>query len=532
MITGRDTLSQLQRALQDEQKRTRALDAQMSKANDRLLQLDATRSKELQQLARLRLQHLGGGAIEQRLDDADRQVMALLEERTADYNALQQRLTALERQRDDLERERDAAAEAVERAAKSIDDAEAATQARLRADPEYQRALQRARDAERVAVHADEKATLSEQEQDAKGKAYRDDPLFMYLWKRRYGTSEYRAGGGPFAPLLRWLDGKVARLIGYADARPNYARLLEIPLRLREHAEYVGAVADAELEELTRRDAQGRIDDGIPRLEAQRDEAQQALDEVEARITALAEDYQALLARLEQFAKGEDERFQQAVAFLTSELGREDLQSLRHDALATPFPQDDVIVARLLDLESERERTAATVAELKQTAERNRGRVRDLETLRKEFTQRQYDAPGSNFPDGAVIATLLGQFLSGLLTRDTLWRVLEQQRRYTPPRSDPTFGSGSFGRGTIWGGSQSTRRRTTADDIGSAIETVGKVLEGLGGLSSSGRGSFGGTRRASSNTRTSGGVKRSTGTKAAPRTGKIGGGKFRTGGKF
>src|SRR5690606_2746155 len=248
MITGRDTLSQLQRALQDEQKRTRALDAQMSKANDRLLQLDATRSKELQQLARVRLQHLGGGAIEQRLDDADRQVMALLEERTADYNALQQRLTALEQQRDDLERERDAAAEAVERAAKAIDDAEVATQARLRADPEYQRALQRAREAERVAVHADEKATLSEQEQDAKGKAYRDDPLFMYLWKRRYGTSEYRAGGGPFAPLLRWLDGKVARLISYADARPNYARLLEIPLRLREHAEYVGAIADAELE--------------------------------------------------------------------------------------------------------------------------------------------------------------------------------------------------------------------------------------------------------------------------------------------
>src|SRR5690606_39880570 len=102
-----------------------------------------------------------------------------------------------------LEAERETADADVERAAAAVDDAEAATQERLRSQPAYQRQLERAREAERVAVHADEKATLSEQEQDAKGKAYRDDPLFMYLWKRRYGTSEYRAGGGPFAPLLR-----------------------------------------------------------------------------------------------------------------------------------------------------------------------------------------------------------------------------------------------------------------------------------------------------------------------------------------
>ncbi len=541
MITGRDTLSRLQRAIKDEQKRTRTLDAQLSEANDGLLRLDQTRAKELQALARLRLQHLGGGEIVERLDDADRQVMALLDERRAEQEALQQRLADLERQRSEHEAEREAAAGAVERAAKAIDDAEAATQERLRADPDYQRALERAREAERVAVHADEKATLSEQEQDAKGKAYRDDPLFMYLWRRRYGTSEYRAGGGPFAPLLRWLDGKVARLIGFANARPNYARLLEIPLRLREHAEYVGAIADAELAKLQQLDAQGRIDDGIPELERAREQAQKALEAVDARITALAQDYQALLERLERFAKGDDERFGQAMAFLTSELGREDLRSLRQDALATPFPQDDVIVARLLDLENERARTEATVTELKQTAERNRNRVNDLETVRKEFTQRQYDAPGSNFPDGAVIATLLGQFLSGLLTRDALWRVLEQQRRYTPPRSDPTFGSGGFGRGTMWGGGSATGRRPRVgdiDDLEDVFEAVGDVLEGLGGLA--GRGSFGGTRRASGGSRSSGGSRpsggfRPTGKKSsapAPRSGKIGGGKFRTGGKF
>ncbi|MEN8762050.1 MAG: hypothetical protein ABF290_06405, partial [Thiogranum sp.] len=43
-------------------------------------------------------------------------------------------------------------------------------------------------------------------------------------------------------------------------------------------------------------------------------------------------------------------------------------------------------------------------------------------------------------------------FLNGMLDRDSLWRVLEQQQRYRPRRTNPTFGSGGFGRGTVWGG--------------------------------------------------------------------------------
>ena len=37
--------------------------------------------------------------------------------------------------------------------------------------------------------------------------------------------------------LIQYLDGLVAGLVGYPEARPNFAMLNEIPLRLREHAE-------------------------------------------------------------------------------------------------------------------------------------------------------------------------------------------------------------------------------------------------------------------------------------------------------
>lgn len=79
---------------------------------------------------------------------------------------------------------------------------------------------------------AETKAAQAERDLEEKRKPYEADPLFMYLWRRKYGTPEYRAKG-----LARYLDRKVARLIEFDGARRNYAVLIELPVRLREHAD-------------------------------------------------------------------------------------------------------------------------------------------------------------------------------------------------------------------------------------------------------------------------------------------------------
>ena len=83
---------------------------------------------------------------------------------------------------------------------------------------------------------AQRKAAQAENDLEQKRKPYEADPLFMYLWNRGFGTPRYRA-----APVVRYLDRKVARLIGFDDARRNYAVLLDLPVRLREHAERLRA---------------------------------------------------------------------------------------------------------------------------------------------------------------------------------------------------------------------------------------------------------------------------------------------------
>src|SRR5690606_16754243 len=77
-----------------------------------------------------------------------------------------------------------------------------------------------------VAEESLRKTLQAETDREEKGRPYRDDPLFMYLWERRYGTGTYRANN-----LVTYLDGLVAGLVRYRDARPNFAMLNDIPLR-------------------------------------------------------------------------------------------------------------------------------------------------------------------------------------------------------------------------------------------------------------------------------------------------------------
>jgi len=498
-MSGRDALGVIVQVIEEERGRSRALEQQLEVAGLAVVRTDQERARALSELARLRVAWLADGSLGERLDDADRRVLDLLARREALEDAVRGELADAEAAQSRRMQDRDAAAAELERAAERLDGAEAATQARLGADPDYRALRAAAEAAERVAVHADEKATLAEAELAAKGESYEADPLFAYLWRRGYGTAAYRAW-----PLARWLDARVARMVGYERARRNYHTLQELPVRLREHADRVGAAADAALAGLAARDEAEREADGVLPLAAEVDAARERLADVDRVLDAGEEARHAVAQRLEAFARGEDPLYLEAVALLTEALGRVSLKALAREAIATPLPEDDRVVARLLELERRRETETVSLTELREAAARHKARTTDLERVRIDFTRRRYDQPGSFFAEGAMIATLLAQLRDGAMTRDGLWRVLESQRRVAPTRSDPTFGSGGFGRGSPWGGGTAGGTRT-----GPSV-------------------SFGGTQRAGGGIKTGGSI----GGGGFKTGGRIGGGGFKTGGKF
>ncbi len=472
MIAGREPLTSIEKELVGERRTVEDLDRRISDGSARRIALSKEQAQAYRELARLRVGSLAAGtavadSVARELDAVEERVTALLRAREGSAQELAQRLADAETRRTATQAERAEAAARLEAAAAAVDAAEARTQDRLEAEPAYQAQLERAHEAERVALHAEEKATRSEQELEEKGRAYRQDPLFMYLWRRGFASERYRA-----APLFRWLDGVVARHAGFLDARLDYARLQEIPLRLREHASARRQLAETEFAALRELDEAARASDGIPALEAIEERERAALAEVDARLEQLAGQVQALLDERQRHAAGEDEPYQQAIELLATGLRSQELRTLYRDAAATPFPEDDVLIARLEQLNDEQQRLEAAGQELQAALQQRRDHVRELETLQAEFKRRQYDQPGHGFEDGALVATVLANVLSGMLDRNALWRVLDQQRRYRPPRSSPTFGSGGFGRGTPWGGGG--RPRGGSGSRGGGFRTGGK----------------------------------------------------------
>ena len=274
MDTGRQTMTSIYKTLQQAQQQVQEVEERIQQATDEVVQLDRSAADRYRDLARLRVNLLAAGKIVQALDAGEQRVMQLLQVRKQAFDELLGKVSDSGQQRLTLEAERNQQSLRVDEAAERLDKAEAATQQRLEQDEGYREQLEKAREAERIAGHAEEKARLAEQDRREKGKPYEDDALFSYLWERGFGTSKYHAN-----PLTRLLDAWVARLVGYQDARPNYHMLLEIPVRLGEHAQSVRARADQEYQTLEALELKAREEDGIPPLQEALDEAEKELAE-------------------------------------------------------------------------------------------------------------------------------------------------------------------------------------------------------------------------------------------------------------
>jgi len=158
------------------------------------------------------------------LDAGERRARQILDDYRLRISAAAEQCDALQKEVTQAQAARHAASAEVETALDVVEHDMAEAEARVDA--------KEARDkVEAVATEAEKKATASEAELGAKKKPYDEDPLFAYLWRRRFGTGQYMSGH-----FTRMLDRMVAEFIAYDGARPNYAALIEIPQRLREHA--------------------------------------------------------------------------------------------------------------------------------------------------------------------------------------------------------------------------------------------------------------------------------------------------------
>ena len=447
MVTGRDNLNLLNQHVYQAQTQQEDASRRLEDLHRQLEALRLEMSGSYRQLAQLRLDDLQAGQAISQLNETDQATFGLVQNLKRSRLNVKEQIEAsvatqqqLEEQRKELAQQRDEAGEAMQRQLVQ-------THKRLSETEAYRQQQERTQQALAVAQQAEEKASRAEKDRLEKGKPYEADRLFMYLWDRRFLTPDYRGGW-----LTRQLDNWVARMIDFQRNRANYYMLLELPLRLREHANKVQQTAQLEVQALQTMARQAAEADGALNLQAKVQEAEKRLQQLDADIAAAESRHQKLLAEQAEFNAGKDPLSQQIIDLQVSALAKEPLASLVQKARATPQPEDDVLVTRIHQLSQRQEQIVEEIQSLNNILQQQQRKLGELEEVRRRYRENGYDAYNSRFPGDFSLGVLLGQMLGGLGNPDTVWGEIDRRHRSSGP-ADSDFGdSGDMGGGFGNGG--------------------------------------------------------------------------------
>lgn len=436
MLSGRNALQNINQTLQQLHHQVEASDGQIQQTSDNLISQQQQQTKRYRDLAKIRLDNIISGEVVAGLDTADQRVRELLQLRHDALSKLSAQLDSVHSEQLHKEQQREEQADKVAAAAEALDDQEEETRQHLRQDASYSSQLQHTDAAERVASQAEEKTQDAQNNREDKGEPYESDPLFSYLWSRGYATTDYSAN-----PLARFLDKWVARLCDYHDARPNYARLLEIPVRLKEHSDLQRKQADEEYAALNTLEEQAAEKDGVPSLRLAYGEAQKRLEEIDEEIKQLEEQIMHLMKKKADYASGEDAQFKSAIDTLATSLERENMDTLYRYARLTSTAEDDLLVSELPTAEQRIKQVQQTLHEYKRNHDKHLNRLAELEKVRRNFKGQRYDDISSGFGNGAALTLMLNQFLQGLANSGDLWETIRREQQYRPRHSNSPFGN-------------------------------------------------------------------------------------------
>jgi hypothetical protein len=440
-LSGNKALAEIDKVLQSARGNLANVDAEFGTARSALARLRASELSLYAELARLRLIAIEQGVVADSLDEADRDAARILEEREAAAARLDGDIKAAESALAGDERHRSDQQGIVAAASQALDAAEAAAQDSLEADPAYREQLARVDQADFIADQAEDKASAAETDRIEKGEPYESDSLFAYLWSRGYGTSKYHA-----FPLVRWLDARVAKLCNYEPARQNYSLLIDIPLRLTEHAAVMRGSFDQEAEALATLEETAAAAAGVPECQAALTAAEQQLAAIDAEIAAREDNIRALVVERRTFAAGEDEFYRQCLDVLSQAMQRRSTGFLRERAARTLDRTDDDVVRRLEELDDEADRIERDLREFERLHDSESRRLTELEDLRRRFKSEGFDDTLSEFKDWALIALVLREFLRGASGSNDVWKTIRRQQRTKRVKANPNFGTLRFPR--------------------------------------------------------------------------------------
>ena len=499
-ISGPQALNSLEEALRDIRREEDEISKRLARSAEIISKFRENEAELLRQLALVRLDPAAQAQLATTISQAEAKAREMIKRHAGELTATEDALKQLDAGIASLTQERADKLKDVDARQAELKSLSARIASAIAKDPDYAGKRQQASDLQAIAAESLRKTQQAEADREQKGRPYRDDVLFMYLWNRGYGTRNYQANN-----LFRWLDGKVAALIGFNAARPNFAMLNELPLRLREHADRQAAnaaAAEKAVDDLENRaiDAAG----GQPVREAI-EAAQAAIAAIDAKIVAAEDERDESAKAMRNLAQGSDPALEAALSAFAESLGREDIKTLLAEARRTATAQDDALIAQIDDLRMRVREEDAETADQKDRLKTLATRRRELEDISYEFKKQRFDDPRSTFREDKLVGDLLNDFLRGGIAAATYWDLWRRSQNWNSGTSDWGGGYGLPRNGRNPWPNNGGSFNWPDSSIGGGSSRGGASGGGWGGNSSGG--GFSRPRTGSAGTRKTGGFK-------------------------
>ena len=450
MLSGFEAQQSIDQAYAQLRNEEARLDAGLRSASEDAARLRQERLNQLKALAELKFKRLQSGALVRDLDAAEQRVKELLDRARAEVGDAARRREEAHQAILSAEAARNERAAALEAAVGALKAFEADVAARYAADADWLTLKTGLETAQKTHDEAEKKTKQAEDDREKKKVPYEGDRLFLYLWRRKLGTSEYASGF-----LVRLVDEWIARLVNYREARANYVMLIEIPARLRAHVEGLGATLDAGKQKLAAFQQEKIAAAGGVPLQQRTADARAALDAAEAEVSRAHAAFNAAEAQYRAVAdNGQKGVYAQAIDLMVENDSRDDIATLFREAARTKSPEDRAIVEKIDQLTKGIASADRQVAELRGSLAEVSQRRAEIERARADFLRRGYNYPGGGFGNEAAIHDVLGGILQGVIQGAVLGQVLQQGYRGPPPGWGPR--DDGWGSPSGWGGGRSS----------------------------------------------------------------------------
>lgn len=429
-----------------------SINAQLNEATAKFDQLTRLKTsirqkiaEAFQQIARVQAEAIDAHEIQANdalAKDADR----VTERRNEARDTLKAKLTSLAGELDagrkvegEAQAARDAAAGVLDGICRKVDDG-------LGGNDNFKALSLLAKDAEGRARAAVAKAMAASQERDSKAGAYEADPVFMYLRSRGFGVSSYRAN-----PLVRTIDGWLARLCGFDRAAKDYESLTLLPTYLADHARAMQAAA-VDAEERVRVKRRETLEDaGVQVAEKELASKEQALTEAAAVVEGIQEQIQETHSALNKLSHWQDKEGAALLDRLSEAFAEEGLLQLSIRVSATANAEDDEQLDEVRKLRKSiseiDEETAALTPKIKTLTDR----ASSLAGVKRQYKSKGYDSSDYTIRTSGS-SDLLAGFVLGTIASGDLWRGIERSASYDPPHTSSSSSSSSGGGFDFGGG--------------------------------------------------------------------------------